>query len=1545
MGKLIDCVLIGDESLLIQCAQMLKENGHAIGLIVSADRQIEDWARDNAVAFAAPADDLAAQFATIEFDWLFSIANLRMLPDAVWKRARKGAVNFHDGPLPRFAGLNTPAWAILEGATQYGVTWHAIVAGADKGDILVQKTFEVAPDETALTLNMKCFEAGIGSFGELLKHIEEDTLAPRRQGFEERRYYSGNLRPEAAATLDFNGRAQDLSRLVRALSFGRGHANPLVSPKVVIDGKIVIVGDLQILDQPTGHAPGTVISVDDRGILVATSDLPVLLSGLATHTGEGVGLLDIVRPGAFLQAGDRSDLTKTVATVTPYEKYATDAIASASDIDYPAIRIADGSRAVVSKSVALDLPSGLTPDQRRALIPAFLMRLSAQTGFDIAYQSEEADRLSESFPGHFASWMPLKVGAPVDGSVAAFVDAMARKIKRLGSHATYLKDIFVRHPGLTEPSCSFGLSEQSASSSGRMIGGCAVTFALQGEQGARLLYDAERLSDQDAATIVDRLRIFAAAFVGGTGLIADLPVMTEDETRALIHGRNDTQTAYDRDACVHTLIERQADRTPDAVAVAFRNRSITYRELDEQANKVANALIAAGVGPDDLVGVHLRRSIELVVASLGIQKAGAAYVPLDPDFPADRVSYMVEDSQVKFVLTDRALAHSPSIQHATALCMEDLLAGNMPVTRVHSPVSAENLAYVIYTSGSTGRPKGVMVEHRNVVNFFVGMDERVPRTTGVQQVWLAVTSLSFDISVLELFWTLARGFKVVIHASELDRSSPSASRRDGPSRQLDFGLFYWGNDDGAGPAKYQLLLEGAKFADQNGFQSIWTPERHFHAFGGPYPNPSVTGAAVAAVTKNLSIRAGSCVLPLHHPARVAEEWAVIDNLSNGRVALAFASGWMPEDFVLRPENTPPHNKEGMIRDIEIVRKLWRGESVEFDFGAGTTNVVTQPRPVQAELPVWLTTAGNPETYREAARLGANVLTHLLGQSIDELAEKIRIYRETLVEVGRNPADHKVTLMLHTLIGEDREAIRELVREPMKEYLRSAAALIKQYAWAFPAFKKPAGVSQPMEIDLRSLSAEEMDAILEFAFLRYFEDSGLFGTPGDAAARIEQIAGIGVDDVACLIDFGVPSDIVLHHLKSLATVVQRAREVPASVEPAAESPVEAGLAADVCRHNVTHLQCTPSMAAMFLMKDEDRAALRHIRHIFIGGEAFQGSLLADLRSVTSATIENMYGPTETTIWSSTCTAADTSMIVPLGTPIANTQLYVLGPDGQPVPPGVGGELYIGGDGVTRGYLNRDELTSERFLPNPFAPGRMYRTGDLVRIAKVDGDLNFIGRVDHQVKVRGYRIELGEIEARIGSFAGVREAVVVVQGKGTSAQIVAYMRVAKSGVAIPDLKAHLAETLPDFMIPAHFVILDAFPLTPNAKVDRKRLPPIDKAKPVSGEKYVAPAEGVQHTVAEIFRRALNIERVGLFDNFFALGGHSLLAVQVHRELKAGIAPRLTITDLFRFPSVAALAAHIEGGGKPDDRLSRVADRAAMRRNAMDRRQGMAQRREVG
>jgi natural product biosynthesis luciferase-like monooxygenase protein len=855
-------------------------------------------------------------------------------------------------------------------------------------------------------------------------------------------------------------------------------------------------------------------------------------------------------------------------------------------------------------------------------------------------------------------------------------------------------------------------------------------------------------------------------------------------------------------------------------------------------------------------------------------------------------------------------------------------------------VTSDNLAYVIYTSGSTGKPKGVMVCHRNAVNFFAGMDERLDHDP--PGVWLAVTSLSFDISVLELFWTLARGFRVVLQG---DRDTAAvralAPRSHATNKEIAFSLFYFASDEGEGVAeKYELLLEGAKLADRHGFEAVWTPERHFHAFGGLYPNPSVASAAVAAITERVQIRAGSVVLPLHSPIRVAEEWSLVDNLSKGRVGISFAAGWQPNDFAIAPHRFADR-KDAMLRDIETVRRLWRGETVPFPGPNGQdVDVRTLPRPVQAELPVRVTAAGSPETFRNAGEIGAGLLTHLLGQSVEELAEKLAIYRRAWRESG-HPGDGHVTLMLHTFVGDDDAEVREAVRAPMKAYLRSSVDLIKKAAWSFPAFANglQSGGQSPEEVfDSGALTDEEMEALLDHAFERYFKTSGLFGTPRTCLEMVDRLKSIDVDEIACLIDFGVPSPVALAHLAKLQELKELSR-------PTAGDGTDFSIPAQIERHGVTHLQCTPSMASMLLMDERTRTALRPLKNVMIGGEAFPPALAAELTALVSGDVINMYGPTETTIWSSTYRLRGDQGIIPVGRPIANTQLYILDGRLQPVPVGVPAELFIGGAGVVRGYLNRPELTAERFIPDPFsdrADARLYRTGDLARY-RPDGNVELLGRIDHQVKVRGYRIELGEIEALLHEHPSVREAVVIArEDVPGDVRLVGYVVPAGAApVAVTSLRAELKAKLPEFMVPSHIVVLDAFPLTPNAKVDRKALPAPDRAGGAVQLEVVAPGNDLEATIAGIWQQALNVPRIGVNANFFDLGGHSLLMVQVQQTLRRELGRRLAITDLFRFPTIRSLASHL---GRPADDtavIQQSVDRADARR---DLREQMMRRRQL-
>ena len=346
---------------------------------------------------------------------------------------------------------------------------------------------------------------------------------------------------------------------------------------------------------------------------------------------------------------------------------------------------------------------------------------------------------------------------------------------------------------------------------------------------------------------------------------------------------------------------------------------------------------------------------------------------------------------------------------------------------------------------------------------------------------------------------------------------------------MDFSLFYFADHSGSGLDRYRLLLQGARFADDAGFAAVWTPERHFHEFGGLYPNPAVTGAAVAAVTRRIGVRAGSVVAPLHHPARIAEEWSVIDNLSGGRAGISFASGWHATDFALRPENFADR-RDVVARTIEQVRRLWRGEPAQVADGRGEPATVhTFPTPIQPNLPAWLTSSGNIETFRAAGRLGTGVLTHLLGQDLDDLPAKIGEYRRLHAEAHGGPGH--VVLMLHTFLGTDRASVRETVYEPFSAYLRSSLGL-----WVAAAGDL-LGTVDPAELD-----DEDVDFLIEHSFDRFFDAGGLFGTVDGVTPLVRKLAGLGVDELACLIDFVPDADAVLGSLKHLAALKDACRDL-------------------------------------------------------------------------------------------------------------------------------------------------------------------------------------------------------------------------------------------------------------------------------------------------------------------------------------------------------------------------------------------------------------------
>ncbi|MDG2516356.1 non-ribosomal peptide synthetase [Lysobacter soli] len=610
----------------------------------------------------------------------------------------------------------------------------------------------------------------------------------------------------------------------------------------------------------------------------------------------------------------------------------------------------------------------------------------------------------------------------------------------------------------------------------------------------------------------------------------DLPFgrlsVVSENARAELQAFQPAPVPFDRECRMHEVFERQCDRTPDRIAVEFNDEHVRYDELEARANRIAHLLRARGVHRGSLVGLVLDRGVDMLAGLLGVLKAGAGYVPLDPNFPAERLSYMASDAGLAALLTTTKHADHFDLRGRPVLALDTLQdeLASLPTSRIGRDDGAaqpESVAYVIYTSGSTGRPKGVQVPHRAVSNFLSSMAKEPG--LGAEDRLVAVTTLSFDIAVLELLLPLSVGARVV-------------------------------------------LADRVTAAD---------------------------GVALKALIAS----------------------------SGATVMQATPASWR------------------LLLDAE-----WRGD--------------------------------------------AN-------------------------------------------------------------------------------FK-----------------------------------------------------------------------------------------------------------------------------------------------ILCGGEALPADLASQLLT-RCGSLWNVYGPTETTVWS-TCSRVTSASDIHIGRPIDNTQVWILDPRGELCPLGVPGEIWIGGDGVTLGYLDRAELTAERFVADPFAASKdalLYRTGDRGRWRQ-DGVLEHQGRLDFQVKVRGYRIELGEIEALLAAHAQVARAVVVArEDRPGDVRLVAY--VVGEGGALDEaaLVSYLKGSLPDYMIPQHILFLDAIPLLPNGKIDRKSLPAPDLTVKLAGER-VAPRNALERTIADAMAKVLGVAEVGVDDDFFSLGGHSLLAAQLTSRINKELGITLSLRALFDGPTVAKLARMVQG-----------------------------------
>ena len=1169
--------LIGETNLLAQCGELLLERGHTISGVIASNTSVQKWAAAKAIACIPTLARAEEMMREHDFDYLFSIGNLRMIHEDILTLPGKQAINFHDGPLPRYAGVNATAWAIMNGEKSHGVTWHVMTAHPDEGLLLKQRAVAVNSDETTFSLNMKCFEAGIISFKELIEDLTEGRIRTLRQDPSDRSYFAKHQRPRAACTLSWDRPAEEIERFVRALNFGElmsgRYVNPLGKAKLACERGFLLVPQAAASDTASKDPAGTVVAMHEDTILVATRNRDILLKDLLTLDGALLSEDDL-RSRFDLHVGSRLlDISPSTARAITtchvdtcrHEAFWADRIAHLQPLPLPFRSPAAGQsqpshkeRVECSIPHKLDAllkrmhPGPLREEFLQAAFCAFMSRICAVTEYDIGFSNDELRHRHTETKGLFAASVPIRVTVAQGESVMALGQALRKQFAVTCRCLTYPLDLPVRYPACHKDDGTFStqLPIQLLASAGEeeaeenAVG--ALTLVTPRAGAAYLcIFDPAKIGKQDVTSLMQHFAAFVEASVDHPDRsVAALPLLDSATRDDLVVQRNDTAVAWPERLCIHQDVERRAEAYADLPAVACAaEETLSYAMLNGKANQLAHHLRACGVGPDTLVGISMSRCTDMLVGLLGILKAGGAYVPLDPAYPGERIAFMIRDSGMPVLLTQEALRASLPAHDATVVLIDHDWSEiqKEPVHALHTAVQSHHLAYLIYTSGSTGQPKGVQVEHRNVINFFTAMDAAVRHQPG--DVMLAVTSLSFDISVLETLWALARGFTVVI---------------------------------------------------------------------------------------------------------------------------------------------------------------------------------------------------DPQTG----------------------------------------AGHQGT-------------------------------------------------------------------------------------------------------------------------------------VPALMRA----------------HRVTHFQCTPSLAAMLMLEPEARTALATLRVLMVGGEGLPVALAADLRTVVRGDLINMYGPTETTIWSMTCRIDEAMNPISIGRPIANTQIYIADYHMQLLPPGIQGEVLIGGAGVARGYHNRPELTADRFIPNPFTDptaGRVYRTGDVGRYLP-DGTIECLGRLDHQVKIRGHRIDLGEIEVELTKQAAIREAIVIArEDDAHQKRLVAYV-IPTNGYDSDSLHIceQLTNRLPDYMIPSQVVSLEAFPLTPNRKIDRKALPQPAEMRPVKTTGRDAPHSAVESALAQVWMDMLKVADIGRKDDFFNLGGDSLAACHLAAGIQEACGVHFPFERLFRSTALCDMAAQLETifieNGMPDDRES--------------------------
>lgn len=751
-------VFAGTSSLLIHCAEAYRSAGHQVVAVISSNSKVIEWATANNIGLIFQDREPQADI-PVGFDFFFLIGGQPHARANLAARARIMALGFADSPNPRHTGPCEPSQAIIAQQKRHGVCWYDLQLFENEEVAVKQSFFDLAEDETAWSLLARCYEAGLSTYISWLENLRQGVpFLPESLSFES----STGLpqRPLALGTLDFSKSAKALVCLVSGLDFGPG-SNPIGLAKIYLGHAFAVVRHARPASARSLKAPGTVLRIAEDELEVATGDGDIVLGGISDAAGGQ--LASVFFPGMVLAApaGRLLELlaerTGELARSERYWRAAYGRVAPV-ELPYPRSTLEPGSS---PKTLArVTLPSAAPATELVAAFFAWLSALTAQQPVSLMYSDAALVEQIAPLGCWLSAWVPITMSMTATTTALQAAAQTAAQIDMLHQAGPCTRDLPLRLNVTADTfrrlqKLGIGAVDQA------LPDGMELMLAIDAAApGAVFVADERVFSPAILTALADQFAGYLGRFSGG-GRIGELRLTTPQDMAAT-GVLNSTVTPCETVSSVEELIAAQARRTPDRAAVCFDGLSLSYRELEGRAAAFADRLGQRGIGAGHIVGLCLGRGMELMVCLLGIAKTGAAHLPLDPDYPRERLLFMLEDSQTAFVVTTQALAATLGLPPNKTFLFDALAdqdaAGLEPAADC---LPAARLAYLMYTSGSTGKPKGVMVMQRNLLNLFAELDAMMAGDPPGR--WLAIGSVCFDISVPELWWTLTRGFTVVIH--------------------------------------------------------------------------------------------------------------------------------------------------------------------------------------------------------------------------------------------------------------------------------------------------------------------------------------------------------------------------------------------------------------------------------------------------------------------------------------------------------------------------------------------------------------------------------------------------------------------------------------------------------------------------------------------------------------------------------------------------------------------------------------------------------------